>query len=103
MEDEEAGVNIETVMQEENDYFCQEDQQEELTKTFDDWQRAHSKIFINKDIFPSYHAQGPFRRYFFFIKFTTFFPSSAAMEKMLSSAGNIVRAKRFSLKASKFK
>ena len=64
MNDEEAGVNLKSIMQEENYYVDlllddtsvakrQEDMHDELTNTLDSRQRAHSKTFINKDIFPS--------------------------------------------------
>lgn len=63
--EEEAGVNLESVIQEENNYFDLHldvtpvskrhgDLYEELTKTLDFWERPHIKTFINNDLFPSY-------------------------------------------------
>ena len=64
MEYEEAGVNLESVIMEENDYFGlfdelhwparrQEDLYYELIKTLDGWQRTHSKTFIKKTSYPA--------------------------------------------------
>ncbi|KAG0717770.1 Utrophin [Chionoecetes opilio] len=97
-------------MQEEKDYFDlllddtpvarrQEDLHEELTKTLEGWQRAHSETPIKKDLFPSYHREAWVK---LFIKYNSPLPSSAAVARMFSSAGDILRAKRSSLTASNF-
>jgi hypothetical protein len=109
-EEEEGGVSLEVVMQEEKDYFDllldntpvarkQEDLNGELIKTLDGWQRAHSETPIKKDLFPSYHREAWVE---LFIKYNTPLPSSAAVERMFSCAGDILRAKRSSLTASNF-
>ena len=109
-EQEEASVNHEFVMQDENNYFDlflddtpvvkrQEDLHQELRRTLDGWQRTHEKTPINKDIFPSYHREAWVE---LFIKYNTPIPSSAAAEKMFISAGDILRARRSSMTANNF-
>ena len=56
--EEEASVNFDSVMQEENDYFdLLLELLEELKKNLDIWRRAHSKTLINKGIFSSYRRE----------------------------------------------
>ena len=78
-------------------------QEEELMESFvrsmDRWQRRNTKIPVNKNLFPMEHRDAWVD---LFIKYNTPIPSSAAVECIFSTAGDIIRPKRSSLAASKF-
>jgi hypothetical protein len=74
---------------------------EVLAMSLEEWnrQRAKSSVPLSKELFPSKHREAWVE---LFITYNTALPSSAAVERLFSSGGDILRAKRSSLSASNF-
>ena len=70
-----------------------------MDKTTDGWLRIHNKILIKKHPFPSYHKEAWVE---LFIQYNALLSSSGVAERMFSSAGDILRAKRISPAAINF-
>ena len=77
--------------------------EEELFETFeraiDRWKRSVSKLTLDKKLFPQEYRDVWIQ---VFLKYNTSLPSSAAVERIFSTAGDIIRPKRSSLSSSNF-
>lgn len=71
---------------------------ESFVRSMDRWQRTNIKILVNKNLFPMEHRD---IWEDLFIKYNTPIPSSAAVERIFSTAVDI-RPKRSSLTANNF-
>src|SRR5678815_3710545 len=77
----------------------QNDLGEDLKLAMDCWKRTNTSTPLTKDIFPFQHRQNLLN---LFIRYNTPLPSSAAVERIFSIGGDILRAKRSALSAFNF-
>ena len=77
----------------------QNDLGEDLKLAMDCWKWTNTSTPLTKDIFPFQHRQNLLN---LFIKYNTPLPSSAAVERIFSIGGDILRAKRSALTAFNF-
>lgn len=76
-----------------------QDLDEVLNNAMRSWKRAHSEDPLTIKMFPMEHREAWVDM---FIKYNTALPSSAAVERLFSVAGDILRPKRASLTACNF-
>ncbi len=72
---------------------------EVFTKALDHWERAATDCPITQMMFPMEYREAWVE---LFVKYNTPLPSSAAVERLFSTGGDILRAKRSSLTAKNF-
>ena len=77
----------------------EEEWDEALNKAINRWRRSHTAVALGRNLFPVEYREAWVST---FIKFNTPIPSSAAIERVFSIAGDIMRPKRSSLAAHNF-